>query len=197
MQVRRNCQVLSEQTSHASFKSMYSPMKSFFNFSYLDPDYPIFGGTVTGLERVYCVFKRPTFNIPLNTARHLRPNATRTKARWQLATTVALKLTLLCLLGRQTDECDQAGLYCYCLKLRHVSKQLLASMCPWKTKPRGLSPRANHTWPRDRRLSAKLVQTFVHRESHGFLRPYSWFSRPEQLLFLPSSSSIVLTRLSV
>jgi hypothetical protein len=30
----------------------------------------------------------------------------------------------------------------------------------------------------------------------GSLRPYSRFSRPEPLLFLPSSSSVVLARLS-
>jgi hypothetical protein len=30
----------------------------------------------------------------------------------------------------------------------------------------------------------------------GSLRPYSRFSRPEQLLFLSSSSSVVFTRLS-
>jgi hypothetical protein len=30
----------------------------------------------------------------------------------------------------------------------------------------------------------------------GSLRPYSWLSRLEPLLFLPSSSSIVLTKLS-
>jgi hypothetical protein len=53
----------------------------------------------------------------------------------------------------------------------------------------------------DRRLSVKLVPTFVdrgvsHSQSGGFPRLYSRFSRPEPLLFLPSSSSIVLTTLS-
>jgi hypothetical protein len=43
---------------------------------------------------------------------------------------------------------------------------------------------------------AKLVPTFVNRgvprgERYGFLRPYSRIFRPEPLLFLPSSSSIV------
>jgi hypothetical protein len=55
--------------------------------------------------------------------------------------------------------------------------------------------------PSDRCLSAKLVPTFVDRRvSRGrhsrSLRPYSRVSRPEPLLFLPSSSSLVLTRLS-
>jgi hypothetical protein len=50
-------------------------------------------------------------------------------------------------------------------------------------------------------LSAKLVPTFVDRgvprgQRDGSLRLYSRFSRPESLLFLPSSSSIVPTRLS-
>jgi hypothetical protein len=52
-----------------------------------------------------------------------------------------------------------------------------------------------------RRLSAKLVSTFcgqrVLRGQRGeSLRPYSRFSKPEPLLFLSSSSRIVLTRLS-
>jgi hypothetical protein len=50
--------------------------------------------------------------------------------------------------------------------------------------------------PSDRRLSEKLVPTFAVRGQHnGSLRPYSRFSRPEPLLFLSSSSSIVFTRL--
>jgi hypothetical protein len=53
--------------------------------------------------------------------------------------------------------------------------------------------------PSNRRLSAKLVLTFADRgvsysQRGGSLRPESPFSRPEPLLFLPSSSSIVLTR---
>jgi hypothetical protein len=57
--------------------------------------------------------------------------------------------------------------------------------------------------PSDRRFSAKLMPTFSDRGCHvvrgqrdGSLRPYSRLSRPEPLLFLPSSSSVVLTRLS-
>jgi hypothetical protein len=55
--------------------------------------------------------------------------------------------------------------------------------------------------PRDRSLSTKLMPAFVDRgmsrgQRDGFLRPYSRLSRPEQLLFLSSSSSIELKRLS-
>jgi hypothetical protein len=54
-------------------------------------------------------------------------------------------------------------------------------------------------WPSDRRLSAKLVPTFEDRGRHVVsvtdpLRPYSRISRPQPLLFLPSSSSVVLKR---
>jgi hypothetical protein len=54
--------------------------------------------------------------------------------------------------------------------------------------------------PSDRRLSVKLVPTFaergVSRSQHdGCLRPYSRFSRPKPLLFLPSSSLNVFTKL--
>jgi hypothetical protein len=52
-----------------------------------------------------------------------------------------------------------------------------------------------------RHLSAKLVPTFANRGCRvvsvaDLLRPYSRFSIPEPLLFLSSSPSIVLTRLS-
>jgi hypothetical protein len=36
----------------------------------------------------------------------------------------------------------------------------------------------------------------IRRLRDGSLRSYSWFSRPEPLIFLPSSSSVVLMRLS-
>jgi hypothetical protein len=53
----------------------------------------------------------------------------------------------------------------------------------------------------DRRLSAKLLPTLANTRCYAVsvtdpLRPYSRLSRPESLLFLPSSSSVVLTRLS-
>jgi hypothetical protein len=53
----------------------------------------------------------------------------------------------------------------------------------------------------DRRFSVKLVPTFAdsgvsHGQRDGSLRPYSRISRPEPLLFLLSSSTIVLTWLS-
>jgi hypothetical protein len=55
--------------------------------------------------------------------------------------------------------------------------------------------------PSVHRLSTKLVTTFAvrgvpHGQRYGSLQLYSQFYRPEPLLFLPSSSSIVLTRLS-
>jgi hypothetical protein len=45
--------------------------------------------------------------------------------------------------------------------------------------------------PSDRRLSANLMPTFL-----WIPRPYCQISRPEPLIFLPRSSSVVLTRLS-
>jgi hypothetical protein len=50
-------------------------------------------------------------------------------------------------------------------------------------------------------LSEKLVLTFADRgvsrgQRDGFPRPYSRISRPKPLLFLLSSSSVVITRLS-
>jgi hypothetical protein len=46
-------------------------------------------------------------------------------------------------------------------------------------------------------LSANFCGYKVPRGQHdGSLRPYSRLSRPEPLLFLPSSSSVVLTKLS-
>jgi hypothetical protein len=51
--------------------------------------------------------------------------------------------------------------------------------------------------PTDQRLSTKLVQNLqIGGQRDWSLRPYSRLSRPEPLLFLPSSSSIILTRLS-
>jgi hypothetical protein len=76
----------------------------------------------------------------------------------------------------------------------------------WRDPPIFLSIR----WPysatelyrlSDRRLSTKSLSTFADRgvpcgQLGGSLRPYCRFSRPEPLLFLPSSPSVVLTRLS-
>jgi hypothetical protein len=61
---------------------------------------------------------------------------------------------------------------------------------PKKTKLRGLSPKANET----DRATAACRRTYCQRD--GSLRSYSRRSRPEPLLFLLSSSSVVLTRLS-
>jgi hypothetical protein len=64
-----------------------------------------------------------------------------------------------------------------------------------KVKFRDLSPRENYT---DRTTAACQRSYCQHLriERAGSLRPYSRISRPEPLLFLPSSSSFVLTRLS-
>jgi hypothetical protein len=53
-------------------------------------------------------------------------------------------------------------------------------------KLRGLSPRTNYTHR----------AAVICRRSNGSLRPYYRFSRPEQLLFHSSSSSVVFSRLS-
>jgi hypothetical protein len=63
------------------------------------------------------------------------------------------------------------------------------------------SPRVNYTDQAPASLSAKVVSTFADRGCHVVsvtdpLRPYSRISTPEPLLFLPSSSTIVLARLS-
>jgi hypothetical protein len=60
MQVWRNCQVLSEQTSDFSaFRNAMSLKYVLIckeHFSYFDPDYPTPGLTVTGLSRVHRIY---------------------------------------------------------------------------------------------------------------------------------------------
>jgi hypothetical protein len=102
------------------------------------------------------------------------------------------------------SHCDfQVVLYCTspsCLSLcqSYISNELhfTYSYYKQKIKLRGLSPGANYT----DRLTAKLVLTFAERvlrgQRDGSLQPYSRISRPEPLLSLPSSSSIVFTKLS-
>jgi hypothetical protein len=61
----------------------------------------------------------------------------------------------------------------------------------------GLSLRANYTErpPLVGEISVNFCgYRVMHGQHNGSLRPYSRFSRPEPLLFLPSSCSIVLTR---
>jgi hypothetical protein len=83
----------------------------------------------------------------------------------------------------------------YKARLNQLIYLLLVSnkKTPWPESASELYRRSDH------RLSAKLVLIFAGRvprgQSDGSLRPYSWFSRPEPLLFLSSSSSIVLTRI--
>jgi hypothetical protein len=83
--------------------------------------------------------------------------------------------------------------------IHSMQKSMYNKSCQNKTKNklRGLSTSELY-WPSDRRLLAKLVPTFVDRrvprgQHDGSLRPYSRISRLEPLLFLSSSSSIVLT----
>jgi hypothetical protein len=68
-------------------------------------------------------------------------------------------------------------------------------------KLRGFSPRANYidrATAACRRNKCQFLRIEVsHSQSNRSPRQYSRFSRPKPLLFLPSSSSIVLTRLSV
>jgi hypothetical protein len=70
-----------------------------------------------------------------------------------------------------------------------MTKQKQRKQTPW---PESGSKRCRSS---DRLLLAKLVPTFADRGSYVFsvtsLRPYSWLFRPEPLLFLSSSSSIV------
>jgi hypothetical protein len=66
-------------------------------------------------------------------------------------------------------------------------------------KIRGLSPRANYTELPTLvgEVSANFCgQGMTHGQHDGSLRPHSRLSRPKPLLFLPSSPSIVLARLS-
>jgi hypothetical protein len=65
------------------------------------------------------------------------------------------------------------------------------------TKLRGLSPRATERTPLVSEVNANFDgQRVSNGQRDEFLRPYSRLSRPKPLLFLPSSSSVVLTRLS-
>jgi hypothetical protein len=65
---------------------------------------------------------------------------------------------------------------------------------------RGLSPLANYTYratPFVGEVSDNFCGERVPRgRRDGSVRPYSRFYRSEQLLFLPSSSSVAFTRLS-
>jgi hypothetical protein len=76
-----------------------------------------------------------------------------------------------------------------------VRPKHVARKTPW------LEPVRQLYRPSDRRLSAKLVPTFMDRGCHvvSVTDPYGRildFIRPELLLFLSRSSSVLLTRLS-
>jgi hypothetical protein len=94
------------------------------------------------------------------------------------------------------------GIYSVLFAICRMPEELVAMTDETtKTKPPWRESASELYRPSDPRLSAKLVSILAHRGCHVVsvtdpLRPYSRFSRPEPLLFLPSSSSIVLTRLS-
>jgi hypothetical protein len=74
----------------------------------------------------------------------------------------------------------------YLLKILKNVTELIYQSSP---QLRSLSPRANYTDRANRRLSGKLVPTFVGRrvsrgQHNGSLRPYSRLSRPE-IYYLP------------
>jgi hypothetical protein len=80
-------------------------------------------------------------------------------------------------------------------RLHNITFQMVVQKTPW------LESAIELYQPSYRRLLAKLVPTFVDRgvsrsQRDGSLRPYYRLSKPEQLLFLSSSSSVLLTRLS-
>jgi hypothetical protein len=83
----------------------------------------------------------------------------------------------------------------------HQNVTVLLPVCTplhYKTKLRGLSLQVNYMTAACRRSSYKLLRIEGATWSAWGIpkRPYSRLSRLEPLLFLPSSTSIVLTRLS-
>jgi hypothetical protein len=87
-----------------------------------------------------------------------------------------------------------------CLE-KHARHDEPSALLEWVNKwLHGLSPRANYTGRATvacRRSDCQHLRLSVPRgQRDGYLREYSRFSRQESLLFLSSSSSIVLTRLS-
>jgi hypothetical protein len=82
---------------------------------------------------------------------------------------------------------------------RYKNYKLYIHMKQKQNKLRRLSPRANYTARATvacRRSVNFCGQRLACGQRDRSLRPYSRFSRPESLLFLPSSSSILLTRLT-
>jgi hypothetical protein len=77
-----------------------------------------------------------------------------------------------------------------------VTRHFTDSDIKLKTKLRGLSPRANNSYRATSVCRRSKCQIFRIDQGERYLRLYSRLSRPEPLLYLPSSSSVVLTRLS-
>jgi hypothetical protein len=80
------------------------------------------------------------------------------------------------------------------------NEQERSNYIKYKIKLRGLSPRANYRTERPPLVGEVRAnfcwQRVLRVKSDWYLQPYSRFSRPGPLVFLRSSSSIVLTRLS-
>jgi hypothetical protein len=101
-----------------------------------------------------------------------------------------------CCAHRRVVGRDYPGSYCahrrFCVVFHSFSMVVHAETTQWNNTNQGQS---------DHHLSAKLVPTFTDigvssGQRGGSLRAYSLFSRPEPLIFLLSSSSVVLARLS-
>jgi hypothetical protein len=86
------------------------------------------------------------------------------------------------------------------LKRKWHKADCLSSSRTTNNKLRALSPRENYTYRATVacwRNWFQICGSKVPRgQRDGYLRPYSRISRPEPLPFLPSCSSIILTRLS-
>jgi hypothetical protein len=128
----------------------------------------------------------------------------------------------VCLVSDDTRElCEEQHILLDFPRRRQTSRDCLISASIWYSKTYHSVTHIKHKfvqvffgeispWPESASeqyrpsnclLSAKLMPTFEDRRYRVVsvtdpLRPYYRFSRPEQLLFISSSSSIVLTRLS-
>jgi hypothetical protein len=102
-------------------------------------------------------------------------------------------IILTTLYGRQEECCVVLALFL------HNDNDLIKSVKMYKTKRRGLSARANYTDGASAACRPKLVPALriegVAWSAQRIPTAVFSISRPEPLLCLPSSSSIVLTRL--
>jgi hypothetical protein len=101
---------------------------------------------------------------------------------------------------RESNRSPPAHMSRTLLRHKHAALEQFCLCCPQLKLPWPESASELYR-PSDRRLSPMLMPTFedkgVSRGQHiGSPRLYFWFCRPEPLLFLLISSSIVLTGLS-